>query len=94
MPRVRGEGFVRGFDFLETSHVWIGFFEPCQNGIKARLDRIYIPGGDLHSLDRKAGAAAARGGCVRIVDLECGADHFVGEINFRASEKVQRHRVD
>ena len=44
--------------------------------------------------DRKARAAAAGGGRVRVGDLERGADQVVDEVDLRAREVLQRHRVD
>lgn len=42
----------------------------------------------------KTRATAAAGGCVRIVDLECGADQLCREINFRAGHEFQAHFID
>src|SRR5437764_10892136 len=44
--------------------------------------------------DREAGAAAAGGAGVGIVDLEGGADQVVHEIELCAFEKVERHGID
>src|SRR6478735_2886493 len=46
------------------------------------------------SLDREAGAAAARGGDVRVVDLELGADQLVDEVDLGAANEAERDRID
>src|SRR5215470_9915640 len=44
--------------------------------------------------DRKTGAAAARGGDVRIVDLELSADQLVDEVDLSAAHEAERDRID
>ena len=48
----------------------------------------------MEKLDREAGAAAARGGDVRIVELELRADQVVDEIEFGALHEAERDRID
>src|SRR5262249_41184133 len=50
--------------------------------------------GGLPVLDREAGAAAAGGGDVRIVELELRADQVVDEIEFGALHEAERDRID
>src|SRR5271154_6160092 len=54
--------------------------------------------GDLNDraneLEREAGAATARGGGLRIVDLEGRADQIVDEIDFGARHVIERNRID
>src|SRR3990170_4468450 len=44
----------------------------------------------VETLDRKAGAAAARGRHVGVVQLELGADQIVDEIELRAMHEAER----
>src|SRR6185369_2144486 len=44
--------------------------------------------------DGETGAAPAGRGGIGIVDLEGLADQVVGEIDFRARQEIQRHRID
>ena len=48
----------------------------------------------VEKLNREAGAAAARGGHVRIVQLELGADQIVDEIELGAVQEAERDRID
>ena len=55
------------------------------------------PGNDTSNgkaLDREACATAARGGDVRIVELELRADQIVDEIEFGALHEAERDRID
>src|SRR6185312_9702144 len=44
--------------------------------------------------EREAGAAAAGGFGLRVLDLESGADQVVDEVDFRAGQILHRDRVD
>src|SRR5688572_23407638 len=48
----------------------------------------------MRNLDREAGAAAARGGDVRVVQLELGADQIVDEIELGPLQESERDRID
>ena len=42
------EGVVDALDLLEPGDVRLGLLHPGQHGVEPRLDRIDVPGGDLH----------------------------------------------
>ena len=50
--------------------------------------------GNFTRLDRKAGAASARRGCIRVVDHESRADQFLGKIDCRVGQKGQRDFIN